>query len=511
MTRRKPAPPPVSASSEEDPYAEYDDADSIAYAMKQDALADRTWSRDGLLRSLAHKAAYEDSAFDDCVIDPAFVDLLALRKERGADAIVKSSLDELRRWLDDPDVGKRQRARYALVRFLGPEADVAIEGLRGSTSAQTAVLQALDNPLATDEPRATSRALFPVLPASLLPGLRGLLDPKAIRKLVKKRGSWRDFSRIVRVLLRIDAEEVSTLLLEAMEIEELRPTLLEQLVARPHGPHLASVGAQVRARFEQAATILEKSRTAGMPSRVEMTVVGTIAALVGRDRELAKRAVQIVELVAGLNGPVEPLVALARMITASIDGLDPSELAHLATFMTHGPEAMLSVAAAAWVRLDPAKAQEMSLRFKVGTAAAEAQRWLEAARAYMALPGGNLAIAALIPEAALGVAVKGAPIEITRPLFERIIRKARNSAELAAAVESAAASAERSLLPAVLEKLRDVPFRIDRTLEALLAPLMGPENEDLVTNEIDGENPFRDRREALGRALAASRAAWRQS
>jgi hypothetical protein len=56
----------------------------------------------------------------------------------------------------------------------------------------------------------------------------------------------------------------------------------------------------------------------------------------------------------------------------------------------------------------------------------------------------------------------------------------------------------------VLERLRDTPFRVDAKLEGLLVPLMGPENEDEVRNEIDGENPFRDRREALARALAAA-------
>lgn len=500
MARRKPAP----SSSDADPFADYDDADSIAHAMGEMAIADREWSRDGLLRSLAHKASHEDDAFSSCVIDPEFVDLFALRRERGAAEIVESAMDELRRWLDGPDVGKQQRARYALVRFLGPDADVAVEGLRGGAAAQTAVLHALDNTFAPGEETPSGSRSRP-LPASLLPGLRVLLDPKATRKRVKAGASWHDFARIVRLLLRIDAEEVSTLLLAAVEIDELRPALLEQLAANPGSHRLASVSAQVHERFERAASIIEKSRTAGLPSRVEMAVAGAIAALVGRDRTMAKRTVPIFDLVPGVNASPEPLVPLVRLLTASIDLLDPLELAHLASFMIRAPEERLPAAAAAWVRLDPAKAKQLTLRFHEGAGPAVAKRWLEAARAHMEWPGRSPAVAALIPEAALGAAAKGAPITITRPLFESLLRKARNSAELAAAVQGAAATADKALLSAVLEKLRDVPFRIDRTLEALLVPLMGPENEDLVREEIDGENPFRDRREALARALAESR------
>ncbi|MEP7126219.1 MAG: hypothetical protein ABJE95_35135 [Byssovorax sp.] len=510
MPRRQPQPAPVS-SSPTDAYADHDDADSIAHAMAETAVADREWSLDGLLRSLSHKASHEDGAFPHCVIDPEFIDILALRKEPGAVAILESSLDELRRWLDASDVGKQQRARYALVRFLGPEADVAVDGLRGSTTAQTAVLHALDNPIAVEddddyEDKALSTPFFPTLPASLLPGLRVLLDPKATRKRVKAGSSWRDFARIVRVLLRIDSDEVSTLLLAAVEIDELRPALLEQLAASPGGRRVVTVSAQVQERFERAAAILEKSRTAGLPSRVEMAVAGAIAAIVGRNREMAKRAVQIFDLVPGFNASPEPLVPLVRMIIASIDFLDASELAHLASFMVRAPEERLPAAAAAWVRLDPARAKQLSLRFNEGAGPVAAKRWIAAARAHMEWKDRAPAIGLLIPESALGAAAKGAPIEITRPLFESLIRKARTSAELAAAVTGAAASADQALLRPVLEKLRDVPFRIDKTFEALLVPLIGPDNEDRVQDEIDGENPFRDRRDALARALAASRA-----
>lgn len=39
-------------------------------------------------------------------------------------------------------------------------------------------------------------------------------------------------------------------------------------------------------------------------------------------------------------------------------------------------------------------------------------------------------------------------------------------------------------------------------MSAALAPLVDDDNESLVEDEIDGENPFRDRREARQRLLA---------
>lgn len=491
------------SSEDEDLYADYDDADSIAYAMTERAIKERAWSVEGLLRSLAHKASYEDDGFSHCVVDPELVDTLAQGEVSNAAAIVEQATPELRRWLEGPDVGKQQRARYALVRFGGPLSKEAAQGLAGSIAAQTAVLQALDDPIASGEDEDDdAEPMFPELPSALLPRLRPLLDPRAAKKRARAGASWLDFERIVRLLLRIEADEVSSLLLRAVEVEELRAAVVEQIsTERSRGRRLALVSEAVRERFARCASEIEKSRTAGLPSRVEMAIGEVIAALVGRDAYMARRTLEMFDLIPGPVGNSEILRSYVDLLTESIDLLDAEQHLRLASFMTRAPQQRLPAAAAAWVRLDPSKATELARRFHEGDRATADNRWIAAARAHMKWPGRHPAIGALIPESALGVAARNAPSELARPIYESLIRKARNSNELLAAVESAAARAERGVLGPVLEKLRDVPFRLDKTLEGLLPALMGPENEDLVRAEIDGENPFRDRREALERAL----------
>ena len=482
--------------------------DALARAVQQRAIAQRERSLEGLLRSLAHIASYEDDAFDDIVIDPGLVDALAEGKHARDQEIVALASVELRRWLDDRDGGRRQRALYALVRFSGPASELVASGLAGPPEAQVAVLHALANPLYESVATAERDLRFPVLPAELLPLLRPLLSPKAVKRRADGEvADWRDSARILRLLLRIEPgaapSKVHAVLLDALEVDEFRPLLHRELMEGELSDLSIAASPAVRGRFERGAAILEKARKAGLPSRVEIAVLGTLAAFVRRDETLARRTVSIFDLIGSTTSP-ETLVPFVELLTASADLLGPDELLNLASFMTREPEERLPAAAAAWVRLEPAKAKELARRFHEGDRARVERRWLAAARAHMAWPGRKPEIAALIPEAALAAALGDAPSEIARPILESLLRKARNGAELTFAVSVASARRERAVLGPVLEKLRDTPFRVDAKLESLLVPLMGPENEDDVRNEIAGENPFRDRREALARALAAA-------
>ncbi|MDI1442585.1 hypothetical protein [Polyangium sp. 6x1] len=471
--------------------------DALARAVQQRAIAQRKWSSEGLLASLAHIASYDDATFDDIVIDPGFVDALAEGTEaRDRDIVAEASV-ELRRWLDDGDGGKRQRALYTLVRFVGPTSELVASGLAGPPEDQLAVIHALANGVR-----------FPVLPAELLPLLRPLLSPAAVKRRADGDvADWRDSERIVRLFLRIESragsDEVHAVFLDALEVDEFRPLLHRQLARGELSDLRMPASPVVRGRFERGAAILEKARKAGLPNRVEIVVLGLLAALVRRDEALARRTVSIFDLIGSTTSP-ETLVPFVELLTGSIDLLGPDELLKLAAFMTWDPEERLPAAAAAWVRLEPAKAKELAQRFHEGDRARVERRWLAAARAHMAWPGRKPEIAALIPETALAAALGDAPSAIARPILESLLRKARNGAELMFAVSVASERRERDVLRAVLEKLRDTPFRVDVKLERLLVPLMGPENEDEVRDEIAGENPFRDRREALARALAAA-------
>lgn len=77
---------------------------------------------------------------------------------------------------------------------------------------------------------------------------------------------------------------------------------------------VARVSEVMRERFARSARVIEKSRTAGLPGRVEMAVGGVIAAL--------------------SSSPEPPLLPFVDLLTESIDLLDPEQLLHLASFMT---------------------------------------------------------------------------------------------------------------------------------------------------------------------------------
>ncbi|EYF04839.1 hypothetical protein [Chondromyces apiculatus] len=482
--------------------------DALAQAVQRRAIKQRERSPEGVLRSLAHLARYEDDTFDDLVIDPGLVDALAEGKGARDQKIIAQVSGELRQWLDGRDGGKRQRAVYALVRFSGAASEFVARGLAGPPEDQVAVLHALANPLHEDVATAKRAVRFTAMPAEILPLLRPLLSSKALKRLADRdTADWRDGVRILRLLLQIEpgaaTDEVHAVLLDALEVDELRPLFHRKYLQAEFSGVRMPASPAVRSRFERGAAILDKARTSGLPSRVELAVLGALAMLVRSDAALACRTASLFELLGSTMSP-ETLVPFVELLTASADLLGPEEILKLAGFMTQDPEERLPAAAAAWVRLDPAKAKDLARRFHEGDRARVERRWFAAAGAHMAFQDRKPEIAALIPETALAAAMDGAPSEIARPILESLVRKARNPAELMFAVSIASARRERAVLRPVLAKLQDTPFRIDAKLEALLVPLMGPENEDHVQNEIDGENPFRDRREALARALAAA-------
>lgn len=504
----------VSSGAFDSQFPDLDDTDSIAYAVRVRALRDRKRTSAGLLRSLEHIARHEDRVFDDVVIDPEFLDAVAESAAPADREIVAESSEKLREWLTGADTGNRQRARYALIRFEGPTSELVASGLAGEPLAQIAAVRALVDPLA-EGVATSSRALrFPVIPASLVPLVRPLFSAKSLAKGADEDDDddgppkGPDAGHLIQLLLRVEpgpaADEVGALLLAALDDEDFRPQLHRELTRGALSAIRMPATPAIRARFERGAAILEQSRKAGLPSRVEMTVLGLLAAFVGRDEALARRALTIFDLLGGKLLPGNIVTPFSQLLAASIDLLPPEALAQLAAFMTKDPEERLPAAAAAWVRLDPSKARELARRFNDGEKPRVEKRWLTAARAHLAYPDRKPEIASLIPEPSLGAALGDAPSDIARPILQSLVRKARNPAELLSALTLASRRAERSVLPAVLEKLRDTPFRIDSKVEPLLAPLMGPENEDAVRTEIDGENPFRDRREALSRLLTAA-------
>ncbi|MFO0677037.1 MAG: hypothetical protein U0169_10900 [Polyangiaceae bacterium] len=262
---------------------------------------------------------------------------------------------------------------------MGADSDLVREGLSGSTAEQSAVIYALSDPHSHDDdvPGRSAVASFPTLPASLLPALRPLLAPKALKKRLKETDSWADFGRLVAVLVRIASDDVPTVLLEALDVEELRNAVASQLVkSKRVAPH-AEVSPAIRARYERVMSAIEGSRKAGLPNRIEVAIGGALAALVGRDRELARLTLKSFDLlpVGKSAAAVETLLPFVALLEASVDLLEPNERATLAAFMMRDPVERLPAAAAAWVRLPASEAKPLADRFKTGDRALEGKRW----------------------------------------------------------------------------------------------------------------------------------------
>ncbi len=485
-------------------YSTYDDADSIAHAKAQRAISKREVSFSGVLRMLEHEAEHENDAFGTVVIDPELLEIVA-----SGDAALRDELvGEARvRW-PKAKGGLRDRLLYALVRVQPPGPD-AIAGLRGTPHDAIAALRAL-----TDGARGLkwidpAVARFAVLPDALLPAL----EPLA-------RGSD-PVDLVVTALVRIRSASVAPLLLEALERDELRARVIDEVAADPpRTSALVEVPDAIVARFERAAAKIEQARTKGTADRVELLVVAGIAALVRKHDAIARRALTIFDLIPGVlprsDSDIrarsrvvrERLLPVVRLIEASLDAFDPRELARLAKFLEGDLPERFPAAAAAWVRLPPGDAIAMTRTWGRGELSLVDARWDDAALAYAAFEGAPAELAAIFRERAGA----GAPTPALQKALARggvdpvqvaeSIRKARKPDELLVALKLAAEHRVPGALLRALEKLRESAVRPTPELYAAVIALVDDDNEALVEQEIDGENPFRDRREALRAALA---------
>lgn len=481
----------------------FDDADHMAYAHRKRAIATREVSARGLLESLAHPALFEDAAYDDVVIDGGFIEHFAKPASPEHGRIAREVEPVLRTWLTLPHRGKQQRARYALIRFLGPEADVVMSGLATPGADGGAALL------------GTLHALqFPSLPESLLTPLRRLLKPRELTKIAKALGDTFQVCRLVVDLLqRIDSPKVIEALIEALDVEDTRLIVVESFQKRRNAKNALNDGlvASVRQRFAGCTEAIARSK-AGLPDRVAMALGGALAQLVKRDAEMATQAARVLHLLPGLaNQDAELVTPFAELIARSIDALPRELLEPLARQMTLPPPERLPAAAAAWVRLDVEQARALAAKFNSGNRASEDLRWLAAAQAHLAWSKRSDAIEALIPEKSLAVALARAPRKAPPGLAARVlapsVRSVRSAAELVEIVRAASALGEFSVTRPLLAKLREAPFEIDADLESLLPPLFSADFDDWVEQEIDGENTYPERRKALGRALKRARAA----
>lgn len=477
--------------------AAIDDADHLAYVLTRRAKAAREMSVAGVLASIAHPAAYEHRSPFDIVIDPGCIDILVKRANPDHADIISKIEPELRAWLVGDDLGKRERARYVLARLLGPDSDIIENGLaapkKGLARALRATLLGIKD------------AGFARLPAKLAPLLRKLLRTKELTRIEKELDDPGDVcALVVGALAHIDSPEAHAVLRDAFEGDDVDLIMM----ALPHV--FAKLDpAMVRARFDRCIATIAASRQAGLPDRRAIALGGALAHGVGSDAVMAKQAVTVLDLIPGPAKTRGQVDSFAQLIANSVDALDSAELERVAVQMTLPPEERLVATAVAWIRLPIERAKALAAKFKEGDRATQERRWLAVARAHLAWPSRRPEIQALIPLKYLVLAIeydpKAAPPDVASQVLVAAMREARNPAELLVAVRAGSVRGEYGVMRPLLVRFRDAPFKIDAELEALLPRLMGPDDEGWIEQEIDGENPYRDRCEALDRALRKAR------
>lgn len=493
-------------------YERFDDIDSIASAMR-DKASKIGATLDGVLQIVEHPGRFEIDAVDGIVIAPRQVAQVASRRG-GSDDVANELVPKLRALIDsDVEPGVKQRALYVLVRLEGVECREALAGLdSGDGGSEQAVLCALDDP-----DFAGNR------PASRLPAAYAKPITRLCERGKSEGGpdSWLVFDRpLVSLALRLP--DPGPALIAIIEDAGLRDRLPEAIEASSD-VEISSALAALETRFEDCARVIEEAREGGLPNRNAVARAATIASIVGRHPSLAARAASILDLAPGIyelgpprraRGPerIHPqLEGFAKLISASIDALDATALESVAKHLLGGYAPFFPTAAAAWVRLDIDRAAPIAARFGEGEPRLRELRWDAAAEAFTAVENPSASLAAIFIEHAdshnlsdaLGAALAHAPADVDK--IESMIRKARNNEELLPALELAATHGLTSVLRAILLKFRDGPFRVTPAIEALLPALIDEDNEDYVEAEIEDENPFRDRREALRRALLEAR------
>lgn len=471
----------------------YDDVDSISASVRKKARERRSLTAKGLIDSLAHPAEYEDKYLETIVIDPGFVDLC--RAGQPHEALRATVEPKLRVWLRGGDLGKKQRALYALIRWHGPTSELVASGLAGPWYEKEAVLEALRD--------------VDSIPGSLEPAVRGLLQRAAFDAYIATEPYDRFYRLVARLVARLASPERNQLALQCLEIEELRAPIVSALnEVDPAFAKSEAFRGFDRPRILAALAMVEASRSAGLPNRAAIAKATEFMDFVEDDAEIARAVLGIFDLLPGIEALAHTVPPFAALLARCIDHLLPHELEKLAALMTANWVERYPAAAAAWVRLPPAEAEALSKKFNGGNAATLEARQQAMAIAYWKYPGRTEAIRSLITPRALTATAEFAPPEVKSELLVQAIRGARNLKEFELAVQTAASEGASGATRSLLAQLRETPMRVGPQLEDSIAALLEPDDEDWIEQDIDGENPFRDRREMLKRCLAQAKKRW---
>jgi hypothetical protein len=487
------------------PYAHLDGIEEIVKEMT--AAARRIPATpEGLLEMLAHPAAFEEAAFEHLLVYPELLERVAERHDLAPTLVA---------WTAKQEGGRAQRGLYALVRILGGESVHAHLGLQsGHGPSEIAVLCALSDPKSDG-----SQPDEPI----------GAVAADAIRRLIRQGvseggGESSDRMRPLDEDPRFAARPLVVCGLRLSDADALREMLAntwlrEQVIELlAQGPGPSGVAAALN---DSLQADVEAIRAGGRKATNAMSRVAGSVSAISNDKTAGNLVASVFPVFVEHYGPLyrphpdgheqtatkRELDAVLAFLSRAMPDLEEPGLRHVAAVLEHEFVPAFDVAAEAWARLPMDAAEVLARCFQRGVSEIRGARLNAAGRAIARQSDPNPGLGPILLKY---VDAKVLSQDLRKALarfpadtghLEEMISKARNQDELRTALQSAADLKAHGVLRAALVKLRGGPFRIDAAMERAISTLIHDDNEMWVEAEIEGENPFADRRAALKRAL----------
>lgn len=445
------------------------------HVTKRDHEAARALEVDGLLEALRARAS------------PAY---LQLPHRDALETLPEDKLPEaLAALRDGLELGKRgghAERLHAIVGLVGPSApEVAAVLERPTHAGVDKVLEAL---------RVRPRKL-PLLP--LGEHFVGWLVP-----LLETRHAFGAAALLARIPTPAAVEALLARTGDPTVINAVLRALGSADVARPP----VELPAHAIATYLELAAKLAK-KTADVPFEHLQRKAAFIASLAGRHDGLARATLTFLDRIPA-ERPDE-LAPFTSLVHASLQRLDASERERVAALLDPRAPARHPLGAAAWALLSPSAQLKLAQRL-FGKASPNPDLADAEASMLSAMISAQRALGGAVDEALAGffrsLAASGplhlrrhallAPGGATPEMIEQALRRATDHRALEAALELAA-NTGAPLGRAALAKLRDPKIRLEPRVLELLEKVLIEDDADWLEQEVDGDNPFADRRAAL--------------
>jgi hypothetical protein len=457
-------------------------AEIRAQVSAEDHEAARALEVDGLLESLRARAS------------PGYV---SLPHRDAIETLPEDKVPEaLARLRDGLDLGKRgghAERLHAIVGLVGPSAPEVAAVLERPKSANVGqVLEAL---------RQRPRKLPP---APLGEHFVGWLVP-----LLATRHAWSAAALLARIPTPAAVEALVAHTDDTSVVGAVLHTLGRAEVARPP----VELSAHAIATYLELANKLTQ-KTATLPFEGVVKKAACIASLAGAHDSLARATLAFLDRIPATDGGA--FAPLAALVHGSLPRLHANELQQVAALLESSEPGRHPLGAAAWARLDVGARLAMAERLFRGSrgtdsrlAGAEESAISAMVTALLSLgeEGDDDALAAFFRS----LAASGpphvrrhalrAPGGATPEMIEQALRRATDGGALEAALELAASSGA-PLGRVVLAKLREPRIQLAPRILELVEKVLVRDDADWIEQEIDGDNPFADRRAALKGMLA---------